>query len=50
MEKYTTQPIIDSLAGDIAAQKEEEKKIIVSNDAYAIIDILMIMLERLRLG
>jgi len=53
MEKYTTTAIINSLADDMAAQKEEEKKIVISNDAYAVSEFLESLfnkIEQLRIS
>ena len=40
MEKYTTAEKILALKDDVKEQDEEKKKTIITNDAYAIVDLL----------
>jgi hypothetical protein len=52
MEKYTTTALINSIQ-DVKEKEAEEKKVILSNDSFAIcefIENLTISLERLRIS
>lgn len=46
MEKYTTTAIIASKT-DVKEKAEEEKKMILSNDAYAMYEVLEVISRRL---
>jgi hypothetical protein len=41
MDKYTTQAILNSIVEGSDEKKAEEKKLILSNDAYAVTETLM---------
>ena len=46
MEKYTTASIISKIT-DAGAKKEEEKKTIITDDTYALVEMLGYLLNKI---
>jgi hypothetical protein len=45
MENYTTAEKIEALKDNVKLQDEEKKKIVISNDAYAVSELLEILIR-----